>query len=113
MPVKNPFATNLLHDIIEEIELDKDDDDLFREKMKRSIVGTFGQPEHGVWMLALLMVHGRMFQSINTGNAQTYALSGGQDFVNAVADMVYDVLPDVYHRAVDLAKSGEFRPIQT
>ena len=54
-----------------------------------------------------------MFQSINTGNAQTYALSGGQDFVNAVADMVYDVLPDVYHRAVDLAKSGEFRPIQT
>ncbi len=112
MTIKIPFATDLLAGEIEEIEADKEQDDLFRERMKRAIIGTFGQPEHGVWMLALLMVHGRMFQSINTGNAQTYALSGGQDFVNTVADMVYDVLPDVYHKAVDLAKGAEFRPIQ-
>jgi len=113
MPIRNPFATNLLADEIEQYELDKDAEDLFRADIKRHIDGTFGRDESGIWMLALLMVQGRMFESINTGNAQTYALSGGQDFVNSIADMVYDVRPDVYHKAIDLAKSGEFRPIQT
>jgi hypothetical protein len=99
--------------MIEEIEVDRDADERFRGNLKRHIDMTFGRDESGIWMLGFLMSLGRMFESINTGNAQTYALSGGQDFVNAIADMIYEVRPDVYHKAIDLAKSGEFRPITT
>jgi hypothetical protein len=106
-----PYQTNLMS--TDDIDAQDRHEQAFQDKLRAHIAKTLGNGASGIWIMAWMMVQGNTFTSIFTGNSKTYYLSGGQDFVNIVADTLYEVNPDAYHAAIDLIKSGEFRPAQT